>query len=341
MSMTNFTAKNMNKFLLALLIVLISLSVTAQVPPPSASEKAALDSMLNNDEFLKLLDSLDKPVSYLDLSAGIGNQLFSLNNNALNSQQADVKKLFFTPAISYIHKSGLGLTVTGFLTTDSGSMKMYQTALTASYDYIGKKVAAGISYTRYFSNKSLSIVPSPYQDEIYAYVKLSKGWIEPKFSVGYANGRFKEYFDSSFIVNMPPPAHTVHLRDTISTKVKDFSLSFSIEHDFSFADIFSKKDGLAFIPALMITANSENLTTTHSNNLNKRRPVIQNLLKSKYGNGSSSASLEPESLALSLELTYTLGKFYLQPDLYLDYYLPSTTANRLTDVFSVTAGFTF
>ena len=340
-SMSNSTVKYMNKLLLLLMSVIISFSVTAQTDSSAAANKAALDSMLNSDEFLKLMDSIDKPISFLNISVGIGNQLFSLNNNALNSQQADVKKLFFTPAISYMHTSGFGLTVTSYVTSDNGSMQIYQTGITPSYDYTGKKITTGMSYTRYISNKSLSIAPSPYQNDAYAYIKTSKGFIRPKFSLGYANGKITEYFDSTFTVNVPLPPHNVHVIDTITTKVQDFSMSLSVEHSFNFENIFSKKDGITITPAFLATANSENLTTTHSSNLNKKRPKIQTLLKSKFGTGSSSAPLELQSIAFSLDASYSIGKFYLQPNFYVDYYLPSTTYNRLTTVFSITAGVTF
>ena len=48
-----------------------------------------------------------------------------------------------------------------------------------------------------------------------------------------------------------------------------------------------------------------------------------------------------ESVGIDFDLRYTMGKFTIEPDLYLDYYLPSTTTNRLSGVFSINLGYTF
>ncbi len=136
----------MNKFLITgCIVTFISLNIHAQV---TQAEKAALDSMLKADEFIKMLDSLDQPESYVDISIGIGNRLFSVKNNSVNSTQALTNKIYYTPSVAYRHKSGLSIAVMPFITTGSGSLKIYQTGLTPAYDYADEKISAGLSYTR-------------------------------------------------------------------------------------------------------------------------------------------------------------------------------------------------
>ena len=48
-----------------------------------------------------------------------------------------------------------------------------------------------------------------------------------------------------------------------------------------------------------------------------------------------------QSAAFLVTFTYYYDRFYLQPQLYLDYYLPEISEKRLTSLFSVTAGFSF
>jgi hypothetical protein len=48
-----------------------------------------------------------------------------------------------------------------------------------------------------------------------------------------------------------------------------------------------------------------------------------------------------QSVAASADLTYSTGKFFLQSNLYVDYYLPETTTKRLSAIYTVTAGLTF
>ncbi len=52
----------------------------------------------------------------------------------------------------------------------------------------------------------------------------------------------------------------------------------------------------------------------------------------------SNNKFQLQSVAASFDFTYGIGKFFLQPNLYLDYYLPETTTNRFSTIFSVTAG---
>jgi hypothetical protein len=99
--------------------------------------------------------------------------------------------------------------------------------------------------------------------------------------------------------------------------------------------LFSKNDELDFIPSLIVNFGSDKYTQTHTNKLFSR-PAFSKL-KRVAGN----SKFQMQSLAASLDCTYTVGKFYIQPVVYLDYYLLETTAQRLTVIYSFTAGLSF
>ncbi len=131
-----------------------------------------------------------------------------------------------------------------------------------------------------------------------------------------------------------------YVRDSTDNRIKDFSITASIEHDVDFYDVIVKNDGLLINPQLLLNAGSEKLTINHTNKAYTRLVNASRRVKrSTTEDGSSKFAFQ--SVALSVDLTYTYGKFFLQPNVYVDYYLPKTTENRSTVVFSVTAGFSF
>jgi hypothetical protein len=302
---------------------------------------AALDSMLQQDVFAQMLDSLDKqpPKSSVDLSMGLGNRLFSLNNKTLTADQANVNKLIYTPSVAYFHKSGLGFSVTTFLGSDNGQLALFQTGLTPSYDYSGKKISAGISYTRYLLNNSLTVSPSPFQNDLYAYISANKGAVQPGLAIGYASGKFKEYTDSLRI--RPAPLPPIRILDTTTYKLSDWSVMASAKHDFLFYELFSKKDGLIITPMLMLVAGTQKYKISSSTVAITRRPQGGALRLRNNSTTVDQTNFALQSAAFSLDLDYGIGKFYLRPQLYLDYYLQETASNRLTATFSCVVGVSF
>lgn len=298
-------------------------------------EMRLLDSMFKNDEFIKLMMNKDR--SYVDINLMMTNGIFSLKNNALNAGQAQTSKIYYTPSISYNHKSGLSLSVSSSFADDKGSLKMYQYAISPSYNFSNKKFEAGVSYTRYIEGSSTEFEINPFQNDLYGSVLYKKTWIEPGAAVGYSFGKQTEYYDTAFwFLN-----RVVHIRDTITTKLSGLSVSLSAAHEWDFYKIFSKKDAFQLHTSVLLNAGSQKWDIAHSSSLISRRPIVQNFLKSRYGDGTTSTTFNIQSTAFLLNFTYYYGKFYLQPQIYLDYYLPSTTEKRLTSLFSLTAGISF
>ena len=326
----------MQKFHLLFFVLISYCSVAvAQTDSLSAKDKAMLDSMMANDEFLKLMQEKEK--STVDISVGVGNGAFSSHNNAANATGV-INQLIFTPSIMYRTKEGFSFGVTGFLTNDSANrLNLYQTGISAAYDYYGKKVLTGISYTRYLSDQNKYNTKSLYQNDIYGYVKRAKGVLQPGLSLGYSNGNYKEASFTSFILKrLLRPDTLISGFDSTNNKTSYFSASVSVEHEFSFYKLFSKKDELDFTPALIVNSGSDKNTQTHTNKIYDRIRKLNTIKKVESNN-----KFQLQSVAASFDFTYGIGKFFLQPNLYLDYYLPETTSNRLSTIFSVTAGVSF
>ncbi len=326
----------MQKLLPFIILFILAHSVTvAQTDSLSAKDKALLDSMMQNDEFLKLMQGQSK--NTVDISIGIGNGAFSEHNNAANATGV-VKQIIFMPSVIYRTKEGFSLGATGFLTKGiTGKTELYQTGLTAGYDYYGKQVLAGISYTRYLSDKNKYNSKALYQNDIYGYIKKAKGLLQPGLSAGFANGNYKEMEFTSFILRRPLRGDTTIMgNDSTNNKVSYFSASVNVEHDFSFYKLFSKDDELGFVPSLIVNFGSDKFNQTHTNKIFDRIRKLNTVKKAEVNN-----KFQLQSVAASLDFTYSVGKFFLQPNLYIDYYLPQTSSGRFSAIFAVTAGLTF
>jgi hypothetical protein len=327
----------MRKILILLLLIFTGSLLHAQTDSLSKEERAALDSMFQNDEFIKLMMGMRKNKSYVDMNLGIGNGIFSLKNNSLNAGQAITNKIFYTGSAGYYHKSGLSLTLTGFMANDDGKLKLYQYAISPSYVYNSNSINAGITYTRFVEGTATSFEVSPFKNDFYTSITYKKTIIQPGIAAGFSFGKQQEYFDTAFwFLN-----RVMHVRDTITTRVSGFSLIASATHTWNFYKLFSSKDAIQLQPTVMLNSGSQRWDVSHSSSLNSRRPFVQNYVKARFGDGTSSDSFELQSLGLLAEITYYYGKFYFQPQVYFDYYLPSTTEKRLTSLYSVVAGFSF
>ena len=313
----------------------------AQNKELSKAEKRALDSMLQKDDFLNLMK--DNNRSYFDINLGVSNAVFSVKNNALNADQSVTNQVSFTPTVSYYHKTGLAISASAYLTFDKSKLKAYQYAISPSYSFENKTIEATASYTRFFTGDNTSFEVNPFQNDIYANASYKKTWIQPGLAVGFSFGKITEHFDSSFWFTPPAPLppRVVHITDTITTRINAFSLTASASHEWDFEHLLAKNDAITIVPTLYLNAGSQRWNISHSNSLNRRRAIVQTLLKDRYGNGSTSESFSLQSLAFLADITYYIGKFYVQPQLYLDYYLPSTTGNRFTALYSVVVGISF
>lgn len=324
----------MQKILLITLLYLCVSEKAASQDTAIATE-TAFDSAAVLNDLLSLLDSADAPVSYGLVSVGMGNRLFSVRNNRLNARQSSTSQLVFNPSVGYYHKSGFSISAGSSLLNDSEKgFGPTQYSITPAYDLTGNKNwGLGISYSRYFPKDKYSVYASPVQNDIYAYVNYKKWWIEPGIAMGYSTGKYREI--NKFTVQSTGNTYI----DTGTFALKTFSFTATASHDFEWDNIFGKKDALGFTPSLMVNFGSDS-TETVSHTL---FPNLLRFLKrrNRLPRLSGKNSFSAQSVAMSLDVTYSIGNLTLLPQLYLDYYLPATDEKRFTQTFTLSIGYSF
>ncbi|MEO7801221.1 MAG: hypothetical protein ABIR81_04440 [Ginsengibacter sp.] len=325
-------------FLKPFLFVFILLACNCVFGQDSKEDKRILDSLIANDEFLQLLNSLDADKSYFTISVGASNRLASVNNNSINAQQGNLKTVI-TPAVSYNHKSGLGLSAAGYVVRNAENNGLHRFSLTPFYNHsFNKSLALGLSYTRFFSDNKYNAVESPIQNDLYANVLYKKGFVEPGLAFGYSTGKYNEI--DKVTINIPREGRTT-FSDTAITSIKSFSVTGSVEHRFLLYTKMSKQSALLFIPSILLNAGNNSFSVTHHNNFpgTVRGNGRRRLFRTQDVDGVS--AFELQSTGLNLYLNYSIHKFSFQPQIYLDYYLPSTSESRFTQLFNVNIEYSF
>lgn len=295
------------------------------------------------DDFLAFYDSLKAPKSYWLFSIGAGNTQFSVRNVALNAQQS-ATNLSFTPTIGYYHKSGLGVTYNNYLLSEAGKLQLLQHALTFSYDQTQlEKVSYGFSYTRFLGKKEFVNASSPYDNDVLAYVQVGKGKFRPGVMLGFSGGRYREtvrYLDSQQ-VRLPLTGELVtqyfYVSDTSNIRVRDFSLIPYVRYDWVL-DGIGKKDYFNLQPTLMLLGSATRVTVDSKGTVRQRFLISRS--RSYSGTDSQTNTFQFQSLGLQLDASWYIGKFFLNPQVYLDYYLLSSK-NKLSALYTVQAGFMF
>jgi hypothetical protein len=303
---------------------------------------AVMDSLMKG--FDAFVDSISQPRSFFSVSIGVGNRSFSIKNNSLNTQESTTNQLSLLPSVGYYHKSGLGLSVSGFLSTLNNKLTLYQYAITPSYDYISDKLTAGISYTRYLGKDMAIQNSSPYENDWYGYLNFLRNTWRFGLSMGYATGKFTDqlsYRDSVLRFNVAAQRPDwLYFQRTIDSdnEIRDFSLSLSGRKDFEWYDVIAKNDNLTISVTLYLVSGASSISTTSNQNVTARKIELarfRRTYQSTDGNG-----FQFQSTALSASLFYNLGKFNIQPVWFMDYYFPESD-KKFNQVFSVTVGLNF
>jgi len=323
----------MSKFSACAAALIISLALSAQTIKKDSEQPVDSASIIR--EMMDLLADF-KPVSFVTIDFTLGNRLYSVRNRGLNAKQAEVSLMIYTPTIGYFHKSGFNFTAgANFLNDPAKGFINSQSSLSGGYDLTGNKnFAAGISYTHYFVKDSYAGYASPVQNDLYASFSYKKSWINPGVAFGYSTGYYNSVKRSDTAINNIRR----RLYDSATFNLKAFSAIATISHQFTWYALFGKEDGLVFTPSFVINFGSSNTNISHNTNatnllnfLNKRGKLPKLL----------TTSFQAESAGISINLVYSTGKFSFEPQWYIDYYLPNTSANRLTQVATFTAAYSF
>jgi hypothetical protein len=307
------------------------------------SDKRIMDSLLQNDELLKMIASLGKPSSYFRINIGAGNQLYDSQDKALESLQ-NTNHLVISPSVGYYHKSGFGISFTGFLLSEKNKSDFYQYALSPFYNSIKGKVAnASLSYTHYFEKDIYSSNTSPIQNDLYGSLVFKEPWLKPGIAAGYSSGTYHEIIKIDTTVRVGNRQVLIKYIDTTTIKISSFSFAGTIEHSFGFYNIFSKKDGLIFTPQFSFLTGITAYRVNHKSSVINYNSFTKKLSKRirHFQSQSDNNKYQAQSIGLDLDLNYVIGMFYFEPELYLDYYLPQTNDKRLTQIFNFNIGITF
>jgi hypothetical protein len=317
---------------LLLLLCIALFGVNARAQTGSAGDSSL--STPSNDSLLQairdLVKDLDVRKSMFSASIGVGNRLYSMRNDGMNAQQATQDQYALTPMVSYVHKTGLGLTGMAYGKLGDGNLTPYQFVLSPSYDRIGRgKLAYGVSYAHYFVRDDLDFYATPLTNELYAYIHTRKTWLEPGLSVGWAGGSFREVRSrDTTLLGIPR-----HITDTIRVHLQDFTVAASLSHDFNFDDVFVKGDGISFEPRISLVAG----TTAYTYDLKRTVLVYRKLLtrtRIRTGSKTGNSGLQMQSAGFSLTGSYIIGKWAISPQYYLGYYFQDSE-KPFTQLFSL------
>ena len=316
------------------------------VRPVPITDLSLIDTSMDYDEFFRdfdeFMDSILSPRSYFLASISGGKGFYNFENKS-TYDFTTAKKLTYSPTLGYYHKSGLGITLNGYLVDDGAGLNYFQTGLTPSYDYLkNKDLATGIAFTKFFTKDSLPFYTTPIQNELYAYFIYRKWWVRPMLALSYGWGSRSDYEAREVLIQDLRLRRRGFTYINTEEKVSDFSVMASVRHDFYWLDIFGKKDHIRFTPQLTFTSGTQQFgfnqsSTTYATSIRSTSNVLYNTDNFYL---DDQLKFQPLSLTLFLRGEYSLGKFFLQPQLALDYFFPSTD-KRFNALFSVNAGVMF
>lgn len=281
-------------------------------------------------------DSLDRPGSHFEVGFGVGNKIYSSHNNFVNSQQSN-PVVSLMPAIGYFHKSGLSLTATGFLVSDSNKFRAVQYSIMPAFETGPDAVFDfTFSYTYYIIADKYSAYASPIQHDLYTSLIYKKYWLQPGIALGYSAGKsYANYYFDTIVNNI-----NKHVYDSTTNKVKLFSTMLTVQHSFEWGSLLTKSDKFEFTPTVLLNFGSSNDKVNNKINYpNLFKRIVKKNKLAKLGSGSTSFTLE--SASIGFDASYEIGQFTIEPQVILDYYVPSTTENRLTYIYEINLRYSF
>ena len=294
------------------------------------------------DELESFLDSILSPHSYFLGSLQIGKGYYNYDSKSTYLLET-TKKITYSPVFGYYHKSGFGINATGYIINDNNKFNLFQGAFSPSYDYLkNKNLATGIAFTRYFTKDSLPFYTSPLQRELYIYFMWRKFWLKPSVSLNYGWGSRSDYEHREDQINSLRLRREGFTRINTTQSIKDLSVMFSVRHDFYWLDVLGYSDHIRITPQIAFTSGTQKFgfnqtTNTYTTTVHTGANVLYNSESSFL---SDNTAFQPLSLALFLRGEYAFGKFFIQPQLIMDYYFPASE-NNFNTVFSLNAGFMF
>jgi hypothetical protein len=288
-----------------------------------------------------LLDSLTAPRSMAVFNLSVGQGFLTYEGKGTVTTEAR-KKIIYSPSVGYFHKSGFGVGAGAIMVNDGTALNPYQFSLTGSYDYVkNKSFITGVSFTHFITKDNLSFYTSPLQNEIYGYFTYRKLWFKPSVGFSYEWGSRDNYEEVEEKIQNITLAQKGFTRINTNEKFIDLNLVASIRHDFYFLKTFFS-DYIRVTPQIAFTGGSQQFGFNQTSNTyaTVRRTGRNILYNTENVTFDNQFYFQPIALTTFLKTEYAKGKFYLQPQLILDYYFPAASDNFSTG-FVINAGFVF
>ncbi|MCU7552427.1 hypothetical protein OCK74_25130 [Chitinophagaceae bacterium LB-8] len=328
-----------------LLIVIVIFSPQNLKAQKDTTQKNNLNSDIDYDELFNeldgFLDSLTKPRNFTIVSIGIGNRVFNYKS-ASSAYLTPDKNLALSPSLGYFSKSGLGINAAAAIVKENKGLNAYQWSATASYDYLKNPgFLTGLSYTRFFTKDSLNFYTSPLQNEVYTYFSYRYTWLKPSISASYGWGSRTEVEKREDQIKLLKRLRNVDQISRVES-IRDFNLNFSLRHDFYWLDVLVSDDFVRFTPQLSVTAGTQNYGFNQSITTNNNKKLMNGNRFFGPQNYSldQTTKFQPLSLTAFLKSEFSKDKFFFQPQLMFDYYLPKA-AQKFTTSFMISSGFLF
>lgn len=309
-------------FCLPVLLVL-GLGIKAQTVDTSNVSVAYVDSLMKNDSLMKdlsaFIDSIQRPRSLLAIEMGVGNGFFT--TKSATAATGYTTRTFITPTVTYLHRSGLGISASAYGTNDLGNFVVYQGAITPSFDIGKRNWAAGISYTRYINKDSVSFGITPLRNDVYAYGVFKKYWLQPGMAFDFSFDSYTLKVVKTLSEYPPPPV--IEQRD-YNINAHTFAGIVTLQHDFEWFGFLRSYDHIAFTPTLMAMADASNYDISVTRTLKSgahSRPlpaIASDYSGLESGNG---AGLVFESIGTLLNAVYTYKHFLLSPQVLVNYFM--------------------
>lgn len=314
----------MRKFLL--LAILVSLCLLNYAQTKQVKSMTTIADNIQDDNSSS--GDSDKISSYFTAGIAAGNRLLSVHNKVVNAKETSENVLIFTPSIVYQNKSGFNIAAgTSFLSDSIKGFSVNQSYLTAGYQLQNNdNIDFSIAYTHYFIADKYSISSSPIQNDLFTALSYKKTWLQPGIAFDFSSGNSYEVTRKN------------RLYDSITNKLKSYAFIASVGHEFSWESVFAENNNLNFTPSFLLNLGSSNINIIHKTNATSAAQLVGR--KGKLAKFQTT-KFAAESVGIDLDMSYTFGNFTLEPDLYLDYYLPTTTANRVTSVFNINLSYKF
>ncbi len=293
-------------------------------------------------DFDAFMDSILTPRSYSVVSLSMGKGYYNYSNKATYAISTE-QKLNYSPTLGYFHKGGLGISATGYIVHDGENLNLYQAGISPSFDYLkNRSIATGISYTRFLTRDSLPFYTTPLQNELYGYFMYRKSWFKPAVAASYGWGSRSDYMQREEQIQDLRLRRRGFTYINTEETVSDFSVMASVRHDFYWLEVLASRDHIRFTPQLAFTSGTQKFgfnqtSSTYATTIRTGSNVLFNTDNVYL---DDQLDFQPLSMTLYLRGEYSIGKFFLQPQLVLDYYFPGNT-QKFNTLFTVNAGFFF